>query len=80
MSFERRDKMPKGWPQVWEKMCKASFERRDKMPKGSVILAHNSGNAASKLEHYLTFVRDAKNCAASVNCLLDIEGLEVTKK
>lgn len=52
----------------------------DKMPKGSVILAHNSGNAATKLEHYLAFVRDARNCAASVNCLVDIEGLEVTKK
>jgi predicted O-methyltransferase YrrM len=52
----------------------------DKLPKGALILAHNSGNAAPKLEHYLAFVRDSKNCAASVNCLLDIEGLEVTKK
>ena len=52
----------------------------DKMPRGSIVLAHNSGNAATKLEHYLAFVRDEKNCTASVNCLLDIEGLEVTKK
>lgn len=52
----------------------------DKLPRGAVILAHNSGNAATKLEHYLKFVRDPANCAASVNCLLDIEGLEVTKK
>jgi predicted O-methyltransferase YrrM len=52
----------------------------DKLPKGALILAHNSGNAAPKLEHYLKFVRDPANCAASVNCLLDIEGLEVTKK
>ena len=52
----------------------------DKMPKGSLVLAHNSGNAAAKLEHYLAFVRDPRNCAASVNCLVDTEGLEVTKK
>ncbi len=52
----------------------------DKLPKGAIILAHNSGNAAAKLQHYLEFVRNPANCAASVNVLLDIEGLEVTKK
>lgn len=52
----------------------------DKLPKGAIILAHNSGNAATKLEHYLAFVRDPANCAASVNVLFDIEGLEVTRK
>jgi predicted O-methyltransferase YrrM len=52
----------------------------DKMPKGALVLAHNSGNAAEKLQHYLAWVRDTKNCAASVNCLVDIEGLEVTIK
>ena len=52
----------------------------DKLPAGSLILAHNSGNSAEKLQHYLAFVRDPRNCAASVNVLLDIEGLEVTKK
>lgn len=52
----------------------------DKLPKGALILAHNSGNAAEKLKHYLEFVRNPANCAASVNCLLDIEGLEVTVK
>ncbi len=50
------------------------------MPGGSVILAHNSVNAAARLEHYLAFVRDTANCRASVNVILDGEGLEVTAK
>jgi len=52
----------------------------DKMPKGSVILAHNSANAAERLQYYLEFVRDPANCAASVNVVFDVEGLEVSVK
>ena len=50
------------------------------LPKGAIILAHNSANAAEKLKPYLEFVRNPSNCKASVNVLLDIEGLEVTRK
>jgi predicted O-methyltransferase YrrM len=52
----------------------------DKMPEGTLVLAHNSINSAEKLEHYLNFVRDDANMKASVNCMLDGEGLEVSAK
>ena len=52
----------------------------DKLPEGALVLAHNSVNAAERLEHYLSFVRDAANCRASVNCIVDGEGLEVSVK
>jgi predicted O-methyltransferase YrrM len=52
----------------------------DKMPPGSIVLAHNSVNAADQLRHYLAFVRDAKNMRASVHVVFDGEGLEVTAK
>ncbi|MBD3181660.1 hypothetical protein GF312_05160 [Candidatus Poribacteria bacterium] len=52
----------------------------DKMPPGSVIMAHNSVNAAKRLEQYTKFVRDPANFKASVNVIFDIEGLEVTGK
>ncbi len=50
----------------------------DKLPPGSVVLAHNSVNCAEMLKHYLAFVRDEKNFRASVNVVLDGEGLEVS--
>jgi predicted O-methyltransferase YrrM len=50
----------------------------DRMPTGSVVLAHNSVNAAERLGAYLTFVRDPANFSASVNVVLDPEGLEVS--
>jgi predicted O-methyltransferase YrrM len=52
----------------------------DRLPKGAVILAHNSVNCADKLKHYLSYVRDRKNCPASVNAIVDPEGLEVSVK
>jgi predicted O-methyltransferase YrrM len=50
----------------------------DKMPKGAIVLAHNSVNAAERLRSYLRFVRDPDTCKASVNCIVDGEGLEVS--
>jgi predicted O-methyltransferase YrrM len=50
----------------------------DRIPSGGVVLAHNSVNAAGRLRHYLDFVRDPANMAASVNVVFDIEGLEVS--
>lgn len=52
----------------------------DRLPPGGLVLAHNSYNAAKKLAHYLEFVRDPANFRASVNLILDIEGLEVSVK
>ena len=52
----------------------------DKLPAGALVLAHNSVNAAQRLQHYLAFVRDEKNFRASVNVILDAEGLEVSVK
>jgi predicted O-methyltransferase YrrM len=55
-------------------------EAYDKMPPGSVVMAHNSVNAAERLKHYLDFVRDSVNFKASVNVIFDVEGLEVSGK
>ncbi len=50
----------------------------DRMSPGAVVLAHNSFNCADRLTDYLAFVRDPKDFAASVNVLIDPEGLEVS--
>ena len=52
----------------------------DRMPSGALVLAHNSVNAAERLSQYLTFVRDPANFHASVNVILDMEGLEISAK
>lgn len=52
----------------------------DKLHPGSVVLAHNSFNFAEKLKHYLACVRDASRFRASVNVILDSEGLEVSMR
>ena len=52
----------------------------DRMRPGSIVLAHNSFNAGERLEAYLNFVRDEANFRASVNVILDPEGLEVSVK
>jgi len=50
----------------------------DRMPPGAVILAHNSVNSAHKLKDYFACVRDPQKFRASVNVILDPEGLEVS--
>lgn len=52
----------------------------DRLPPGAIALAHNSVNCADKLGDYFTWVRDEANCKASVNVIIDGEGLEVTAK
>ena len=52
----------------------------DRLPNGAIVLAHNSVNAATRLGDYLAFVRDDANCRASINVILDPEGLEVSVK
>jgi predicted O-methyltransferase YrrM len=51
-----------------------------RMAPGSLLLAHNSINAADAMKDYLAYVRDGKQCRASVNMYLDGEGLEVSIK
>jgi predicted O-methyltransferase YrrM len=45
---------------------------------GSVVLAHNSVNAAHQLADYLDYVRDPDHFRESVNVVVDDQGLEVT--
>jgi len=62
---------------IYLDILEAGYSR---MPAGSVVLAHNSVNCAERLKHYLEFVRDPAHCRASVNVILDAEGLEVSAK
>lgn len=50
----------------------------DRLHPGSVVLAHNSANAAERLRHYLALVRDGSRFRSSVNVVFDLEGLEVS--
>lgn len=52
----------------------------DKMHSGALLLAHNSVNATRELKNYLDFVRDPQHCRASMNVVIDGEGLEVSVK
>lgn len=52
----------------------------DRIAPGALVLAHNSVNAATKLADYFAFVRDPRHMAASVNVILDPEGLEVSAR
>jgi len=52
----------------------------DRMPTGTPVLAHNSVNCAERLTKYLEFVRDPAKMKASVNVILDPEGLEVSAR
>jgi predicted O-methyltransferase YrrM len=52
----------------------------DRMPTGSLALAHNSVNSAEQMAPHLDFVRDPAHMAASVNVVIDGEGLEVSAR
>ncbi len=62
---------------VYQDILEAGYAR---IPTGGVILAHNSVNCADKLTDYLAYVRDPHYFRASVNVVIDGEGLEVTAK
>ncbi|MFB3892554.1 MAG: class I SAM-dependent methyltransferase [Phycisphaerae bacterium] len=51
-----------------------------KLTPGALVLAHNSVNCASRLSDYLAHVRDVRNFRASINIIMDGEGLEVSAK
>jgi predicted O-methyltransferase YrrM len=50
----------------------------DKLEPGAVIVAHNSWNCADRLQDYFAFVRDGQHLRASLNVLVDGEGIEVS--
>ena len=50
----------------------------DRLRPGAIVLAHNSVNCAKRLSTYLDFVRDPARFRASMNVVLDPEGLEVS--
>ncbi|NLH99334.1 MAG: hypothetical protein GX446_07555 [Chthonomonadales bacterium] len=52
----------------------------NRLVPGGIVLAHNSVNCAERLAGYLAWVRDEANMRASVNVILDGEGLEVSAK
>lgn len=54
-------------------------EARHALRPGSLILAHNSVNAAVQLTDYLEFVRNSDLFRESVNMFVDGEGLEVSQ-
>lgn len=62
---------------IYYDIAKAAYPQ---MPKGAVALAHNSLNGGQPVEAYLEYVRDEANFRASVNVILDVEGLEVSLK
>lgn len=45
---------------------------------GSLVLAHNSVNAAAQLADYLAYMRDPIHFKASANMIVDDQGLEVS--
>ncbi len=51
-----------------------------KLSAGAVVLAHNSENQAEKLSEYLAFVRDPEHFVGSVNIVVDVEGLEASRR
>ena len=50
----------------------------EKLAPGALVLAHNSQNGGSQMPPYLEFVRDRAHFRASMNVLVDSEGLEVS--
>ncbi len=62
---------------IYLDILEAAWER---IPPDGIVLAHNSVNSAEKLEDYLAFVRDSGALRASLNAVIDPEGLEVSVK
>lgn len=62
---------------IYLDIVEAAYAR---MPRGSLVLAHNSVNSAERLKAYLGYVRDPGRFRASVNVVIDREGLEVSVK
>ena len=66
---------PQGKRSIYREMVEASLHV---LRAGSIVLAHNSVNAAYGLSDYLSYVRDPIRFRASVNMIVDDQGLEVS--
>jgi len=62
---------------IYLEILEAAYER---LSPGALVLAHNSVNSAERLADYLAFVRDPARMSASVNVILDNQGLEVSAR
>lgn len=62
---------------IYLEILEAAYER---LAPGALVMAHNSVNSAEKLAEYLAFVRDPAQMSASMNVILDPEGLEVSAR
>ena len=74
LDLDGRDGRGKG---VYLDVLAAAYDR---IPPGGLVLAHNSVNSAAELSDYFGFVRDGRHFRASVNVVLDPEGLEVSAR
>ena len=74
LDLDGRDDRGKG---VYLDVLAAAYDR---IPPGGLVLAHNSVNSAAELSDYLGFVRNGRRFRASVNVVLDPEGLEVSAR
>ena len=66
---------PQGKRSIYREMVEASHHA---LRPGSIVLAHNSVNAAHGLSDYLSYVRDPRHFRESVNMVVDDQGLEVS--
>ncbi|MDH7600560.1 MAG: hypothetical protein QHI38_00255 [Armatimonadota bacterium] len=71
------DGTPEKGKGIYLEILEAGYNR---IPSGGIVLAHNSVNARRRLEDYLAYVRDPVRFRASVNVILDPEGLEASIK
>lgn len=60
---------------IYLEILEACYAR---LPADALVLAHNSVNCAGRLQDYLQFVRDPAHFRASINVIIDPEGLEVS--
>jgi predicted O-methyltransferase YrrM len=66
---------PRGAKSIYFELLQAGFHA---LHPGSLVLAHNSVNAARSMDDYLAYVRDPAHFRASVNMVVDDQGLEVS--
>jgi predicted O-methyltransferase YrrM len=66
---------PRGTKSIYLELLLAALHA---LHPGSLVLAHNSVNAAQSLGDYLAYVRDPACFRASVNVIVDDQGLEVS--
>jgi predicted O-methyltransferase YrrM len=66
---------PRGAKSIYYELLQAALHA---LHPGSLVLAHNSVNAARSMNDYLSHVRDPAHFRESVNVVVDDQGLEVS--